>query len=56
MWGWGEGKDGVDMIDCCRPLKVEVYQLQDDSILKDWKPPETPAYKGMHGLKIPSQL
>lgn len=41
------------MLATCRPLKVEIFKLDDPSVLKDWKPPEPPAYKGMHGMGIP---
>lgn len=38
----------------CRPLGVEVYQL-DENVLAEWKPPVSPAYKGLHGMKMPSR-
>jgi hypothetical protein len=43
------------MIKCCRPLKVEVFELQDKTFLsgKGWKPAEPAKYKGMHGVKAP---
>ena len=50
-WAWGEGQDGVDMTDCCRPLDVEVYEFEDKSILKDWELPRPPEYGGQHGMK-----
>lgn len=64
MWGWGEGDEGEEgeeegkekkgMLDCCRPLKVEVFKLVDEEkILKDWEEPIPPAYRGMHGMKVP---
>ena len=53
-FGWGEGTGGVDMLDCCRPLGIEVYDIQDDAVLKDWKPPVSPDYKGVHGMKMPA--
>ena len=57
MWGWGEGKEGRNMIDCCRPLGVEVYRLEDGPLLNNyWKPPQFPAYRGIHGLKMPHLL
>jgi uncharacterized protein YcgI (DUF1989 family) len=57
-WGWGEGGAGEEgekksMLDCCRPLRVEVYTLDDESLLKDWKPFEPPKYKGLHGMNVP---
>lgn len=51
-WGWGEDNGG-DMIDCCRPLGVEVYKMSDPKILENWTSPETPPYKGLHGLTMP---
>lgn len=59
-WGWGEGGEGVkgeekkNMLECCRPLKVEVFELEDrDVVLKDWKPYESPDYRGRHGMNVP---
>lgn len=57
-WGWGEGGDGAEgekksMLDCCRPLQVEVLALKDESVLKGWQEPERTAYRGAHGMKIP---
>ncbi|CDR40754.1 CYFA0S05e04060g1_1 [Cyberlindnera fabianii] len=54
-WDWGEGDEEtkVDMVDCCRPLGIEVYKITDEDLLKDWKSPETAGYKGAHGLKFP---
>lgn len=42
------------MIKCCRPLKVEVFRLQDESLLENggWKPAEISGYKGNHGLDV----
>jgi uncharacterized protein YcgI (DUF1989 family)/GrpB-like predicted nucleotidyltransferase (UPF0157 family) len=58
-WGWGEGTaaDGGEkksMIDCCRPLKVEVFKMTDDTVLRNWKPFQPPAYQGVHGMNIPN--
>lgn len=60
-WGWGEGGEGTDgggekksMLDCCRPLHVEVFALQDpSSVLAGWKEPKTPDYRGAHGMQVP---
>ena len=52
-WGWGKNSGGTNMIECCRPLGVEVYKLTDESILRDWSPPQQPAYRGRHGLTSP---
>lgn len=50
------GKGRGEMAATGRPLSVEVYSLTDKTTLEDWKPPESAAaaYKGMHGLKMPS--
>jgi len=42
------------MVDCCRPLGVEVYEMTDPKILEGWKPPESPNYRGMHGITLPT--
>lgn len=68
-WGWGEGdemkgeeggseekekKEKKSMLECCRPLKVEVFELKErDVVLKDWKPYERPDYRGRHGMSVP---
>lgn len=43
------------MVKCCRPLKVEVFRLQDGAILEKggWKPAETSQYQGKHGMHVP---
>jgi hypothetical protein len=40
---------------CCRPLKVEVFRLEDESLLErnGWKPADVAPYRGMHGLTVP---
>ena len=45
------GRDARDPIDVCRPLAVEVYAL-DPILLDGWKSPESPAYKGAHGMRL----
>lgn len=54
-WDWGE-KEGEDskMQDNCRPLGIEVYKLDDESVLEGWTEPEYAPYKGNHGLKFPT--
>ncbi|KAJ4107905.1 hypothetical protein NW760_008752 [Fusarium oxysporum] len=54
LWGFGEDSE-EEMIKCCRPLKVEVYRLKDESLLQKggWKPAEVSGYKGRHGLDVP---
>lgn len=43
------------MIKCCRPLKVEVFRLEDEEILAKggWTPAETSKYEGRHGIHVP---
>lgn len=58
-WGWGEGGGGEEgekktMLDCCRPLKVEVFKLKDQSVLDSWRQPQVPQYYGHHGMQIPA--
>lgn len=54
QWGWGETEDNAQtMTDCCRPLGVEIYSIEEAD-LEGWTPPECPKYKGNHGLKGPS--
>jgi len=43
------GPDARDPIDVCRPLGVEVYQL-DASVLQGWESPKVSGYKGYHGM------
>ncbi|EFY91109.1 meiotic chromosome segregation protein [Metarhizium acridum CQMa 102] len=53
---WGFGSDNEkEMIKCCRPLKVQVYQLEDKELLNKcgWKPAEVSKYTGMHGVVSP---
>lgn len=50
MWG----PDARDPIDVCRPLGVEIYDL-DPTLLANWTPPQKAPYKGHHGL-YPEQV
>ncbi|GJC89044.1 uncharacterized protein ColLi_11882 [Colletotrichum liriopes] len=54
LWGFGEDSE-EEMIKCCRPLKVEVFRLEDEDLLQrgGWKPAEVSRYKGRHGMNIP---
>ncbi len=45
MWG----PDARDPIDVCRPLGIEIYDL-DPALLAGWQSPQTAPYKGHHGL------
>jgi uncharacterized protein YcgI (DUF1989 family) len=54
LWGFGADSE-KEMIKCCRPLKVEVFRLEDEGLLErsGWKPSEPAPYKGRHGMGIP---
>lgn len=55
QWGWGEDSDNLEsskMVDCCRKLTVEVYDVEEEA-LKEWKSPEVVDYRGRHGLRGP---
>jgi len=53
LWGFGSDSE-KEMIKCCRPLKVEVFEVDDAALSKiDWKPAQRPPYAGIHGMKIP---
>ncbi|EEU38143.1 uncharacterized protein NECHADRAFT_48248 [Fusarium vanettenii 77-13-4] len=49
-WSFGGGAD--DMLATCRPLRVEVWEITDQTVLKDWESSEPPAYKGLHGIEL----
>lgn len=53
QWGWSEGTGDSNMIDCCRPLGVEVLRIIDPEVLQLWEPSKSPAYKGLHGMIVP---
>ncbi|VUC31005.1 unnamed protein product [Clonostachys rosea] len=54
LWGFGEDSE-EEMIKCCRPLKVELFRIADDSLLNTsgWAPAEKSAYAGRHGMGVP---
>lgn len=61
-WGWHQADEDAaqgeekDMKSTCRPIKVEVWQINQDvreEVLKGWKSPERSAYRGVHGMQIP---
>jgi uncharacterized protein YcgI (DUF1989 family) len=47
MWG----PQAQDPISVCRPLGVEVYQL-DEALLQGWIAPQRSPYAGNHGMKL----
>jgi uncharacterized protein YcgI (DUF1989 family) len=54
QWGFGSDRE-KEMINCCRPLKVEVFKLENERevLSGKWKPAECPAYPGVHGMAVP---
>lgn len=54
LWGFGSDNE-KEMIKCCRPLKVEVFRLEEeDAVLGGkWQPAKRPDYRGMHGMVVP---
>ncbi|ROT42688.1 meiotic chromosome segregation protein [Sodiomyces alkalinus F11] len=54
LWGFGAESE-KEMVKCCRPLKVEVFRLEDPSLLVRGgrKPAEVAPYKGVHGMIVP---
>jgi uncharacterized protein YcgI (DUF1989 family) len=51
VYGWGDAAERR-MLETCRPLGVEVLEMKErDEVLKGWKEPESPAYKGEHAMK-----
>ncbi|ETN45263.1 uncharacterized protein HMPREF1541_09094 [Cyphellophora europaea CBS 101466] len=52
---WGFGRD-EEMRGVCRPLRVEVFVLEDEGLLEreGWRESVVSGYKGMHGMKVPS--
>lgn len=52
VYGWGE-ESAQRMLETCRALGVEIYDIADEKVLEGWKEPERAGYKGMHGLGNP---
>ena len=50
VWGWGTSDE---MLNCCRPLGVEVYRITDSAVLENWVSPAPAAYQGLHGITLP---
>lgn len=53
-WGWAKTEGDDPMLECCRPLGVEVFKIIDPHILDDWEPPSPSTYNGMHGITMPT--
>jgi len=45
------GPDARDPLEVCRPLGIEVYEI-DKTILQNWRSPSVAAYGGGHGLGL----
>ncbi|KAJ7837650.1 hypothetical protein B0H14DRAFT_2790727 [Mycena olivaceomarginata] len=54
LWGFGADSE-KEMVQCCRPLNVKVFRLEDESLLRKWgwKMPEPAPYRGLHGMTVP---
>ena len=55
LWGPDISPDEDHSLECCRPLKVQVFRLNEkETILANWKSPEIAgkAYHGAHGLRV----
>jgi uncharacterized protein YcgI (DUF1989 family) len=48
------GPEARDPLEVCRPLAVEVYRA-GVALLDGWQQPQSPPYKGMHGLRQESR-
>lgn len=46
------GPDARDPLEVCRPIAVEVYR-PDPGLTKDWQPPVSSGYQGLHGIRLP---
>ena len=53
-WGWGGNEADDPMLECCRPLRVDVFKLTDSSLLSSWQSPASAPYTGVHGMKMPT--
>lgn len=53
QWGFGAASEKM-MIKCCRPLRVEVFKLENNDHLKSagWKPSTPSEYQGKHGMVV----
>jgi uncharacterized protein YcgI (DUF1989 family) len=46
------GPDAGDPLETCKPLQIEVYDVDAD-LLDGWSPPSSPDYRGLHGMTRP---
>ena len=54
-FGWGGEAGQAEALGCCRPLGIEVYEIEDWTGIS-WKPPEPVAYGGRHGQPAEGSL
>ena len=54
MWGFGSDSE-KEMVKCCRPLKVEVFSLENEEEVLGgrWEEAQRPEYRGLHGMVVP---
>ncbi len=54
LWGFGSDSE-KEMINCCRPLKVEVFKMVDEAkiLAGKWETAQRPDYRGAHGMTVP---
>ena len=41
------------MKETCRPLGIEVYEIQTQELSGEWKPYQRAKYGGLHGMNLP---
>lgn len=46
------GPNAADPLSVCRPLGVEIYDV-DPALLSRWQPPRASDYAGLHGIRMP---
>lgn len=51
MWG----PNAQDPISVCRPLGVEIYDLNPE-LIRDWQSPQCSPYQGQHGLTLKNSI
>lgn len=64
-WGWHQAEDTVgrdeglgkgDMKSTCRPIRVEVFEVNEkirERIMEGWEGVDVGGYKGTHGMTVP---
>jgi uncharacterized protein len=51
LWGPDKVTD-EELKSVCHPLRVQVWELGDKSVLQAWNCPQRASYSGFHGLKV----